>query len=76
MTNAAKDAKLNANGAKEPSSPVAPKNAGALERNENFPNRNNRNEGKERMSVENMLSALNLEMSAKAPRTEYSAHTH
>ena len=28
------------------------------------------------MSVENMLSALNLEMSAKAPRTEYSAHTH
>ena len=28
------------------------------------------------MSVENMLSALNLEMSAKVPRTEYSAHTH
>ena len=28
------------------------------------------------MSVENMLAAMNLEMTGKVPRTEYSAHTH
>lgn len=32
--------------------------------------------GYEAVSVENMLAAMRLEMSAKVPRTEYSAHKH